>query len=333
MRRRNQLRWSASVLLAFVGALHAAHAQENTLIEEVVTAVQSQESGVHFIRFSAKGSQESFNAAARTFTPVGEAALTATYEAMPGKRVRLNVTRDLSVWVNAPAPFLLRSFDVAYDGSIGTLYLSTVGDPAEPSTVSRGSIMPSRPPELDRVEDKDAWRASIFGWVDDTSENRVPFSRYLASAAKRGDLAIVKKSTNSGTTIYEISVKNNFGHTTFFLDASRSCAIRKIECFYFKKSPAGSIKPVVEFLHLRKIIEEITKTREGIYYPTHVVAETYFPDDHGDAMDNKTVTDIDHVEINPADIAEHFFSVEFPPNTVVSRGTPTIKTFVHNDAQ
>jgi hypothetical protein len=311
--------------LATVGSVGVVRGDVDPALREVLMAIGSQEREVHCIRFEAKGVQEAVDAKTGARTPAGGASFLATHEVMPGERVKmLNVEQSIKC-TDPTIAFLLNSYDVAYDGKMGTKYERRLGSSSGTMPVSRGSIMEEAPFELGSLEDADAWRASFFGWQE-WGGTRSSFSKRLADAAGRGDVQVKVNRGADGVAVYEVTLKQETGHTTFWLDGSRGCAMTKIEQFNYTHAPQGSEKRVVEYLRSRTVVGELVKTPSGVYYPGSVVADFYRATAGGQTLDTRMVSTLDHVEINPEDVDEQYFSVPFPADAKVNHIKQNIVT-------
>lgn len=273
-------------------------------IQSIASAVRAQERLLLNLQIAAHHDCERWNDETAAWTYAGEADLRAWLTGEPGK-VRIDYERQITTWVDGPAPFAEDSYRVAFNGQVSKRLQTRTGMAGSPSNVLSAELAAGPPPGLGANGGfQSGWQFSALGASPNGVEG-VPFSDYLTLAQAHAPRVEVFEAETAQQRCVAVRIEEPNGQQRiFYFDSAKAYTLVGGE-FRFPSGATGE----------RWTAHELQYLAPGLYFPTQVVRELFTGD--GQPRERSTFYASEIIANDPA-WTDDVFDPPWPAGTVIN---------------
>jgi len=283
-----------------IGSQSSGKAQEQTDPLQILRAgIQENEKKLLNVQVVGRILTEHWNKDAQKWEYSGESSVTAWYVGIPGSKVRIDYSKEVSRWTGGPAPFSEDTYCAAYNGRISQVLFTKVGSPMRPVTALRGEIDGNRARGLDK-EFATGWPLSLYGIFENRGQR---VSEMLSKAIQMGSKLRVTESTLNNVRCIQLVEHAGVLTTTWYFDPARNYAILGSE-----------LSQTNGLVLARWIVDKLLEPVPGVYYPVKV--SSYGSTQTGEPAWRATY-EASSVVANDPNFSDDIFTIKWPEGTVV----------------
>jgi hypothetical protein len=274
-------------------------------IDAIADAVRTQEHLLLNLQVAGHRDWEIWNQDTAEWVYGGEADFRAWLTGEPASKVRIDYARQITTWVDGPAPFGENSYRLAFDGQVSKRLQTRIGVAGAPSDVLVGELTPGPPQALGGNGGfESGWRFLAPGASPNEAEG-IRFSDYLLAARTYAPRLDIFETEVDRARCVAVRVGEPGGQQrAFYFDASKGYALVGGE-FRFANGAVGE----------RWTAHELRLLVDGVYFPTFVTRELFRSD--GRPRERSTLHASEITANDPA-WTDEIFDPPWPAGTVVN---------------
>jgi hypothetical protein len=279
------------------------------LLGQLAKGIAESEKKLLNLRVDGRSRSELWDATESGWKYAGEMEVTAWYPGVPGGKVRIEVHKDVAIWIDGAAPFAQESYAIAYNGHISQRLQRSVGTPVQQHQDLRGKVGPKRSEEVAGGNWASGWAYSLYGFWDRAGKR-------LSSVFDSKDFVLAAQEAQyEGVKCIQLTAAGPREHYTWYLDPARGYAILGYERMT-PQSPHAVLS--------RLVMEQFVQAAPGIYYPSKGFAENFLPDGTPFA---RSLYEASKVLANDPSFSEEVFTIKWPAGvTILDETTGNIIT-------
>ncbi len=273
--------------------------------QTIASAVRTQEELLVNLQVAAHRNSEQWDEATGEWNYSGESDLRVWLTGEPGSKVRIDYDRQVTRWIDGPAPFGEDSYRIAFNGQVTKRLQTRIGVAGAPSAVLTGELTAGASAEVEANGGTESgWRFCALG-ASPNEKQGIRFSEYLSLLPQgRMRTEVFSAETPQGQAVGLRVEEPNGQQRIFYFDPGRAFALVAEE-FRFPNGALGS----------RWTVAELQCVAPGLYFPTQVVRELFTG--HGRPRERSTFSASQIIANDPA-WTDEVFDPPWPPGTVIN---------------